>query len=136
MKKFLLFFSLFFSFFILVGRSAYQTINVIMPEYVTVKSTRGIVVKNADLNSDKSITVVFKNSNMCKTPEIATYTFKWYLSFKGKRISDYYSTAVRCNQTESQTVYFWPNAVKNGQEKYITVQLGRKSKKKDRRDDD
>lgn len=136
MKKFLLFSLLIFSFFTVVGRSAYQTINVIGPEYVTVKSTQGIVVESASLNSDKSITVTLKNSNRCNEPEIATYTFEWYLSFKGKRISDYYSAAVRCNKSETKTVYFWPDTVKAGQEKYITVQLGREPKKKDPRDDD
>lgn len=130
MKKFLLFSFLFFSFFTVFG------INVIYDEYVTVASTQGIVVQSASLNPDKSITVVLKNSNMCNVPEIATYTLEWYLSFKGKRISDYYSAAVRCNKTATQTVYFWPDTVKKGQEKYITVQLGRKGKKKDRRDDD
>ena len=136
MKKFLLFSLLIFSFFTVVGRSAYQTINVIGPEYVTVKSTQGIVVESASLNSDKSITVILKNSNRCNEPEIATYTFEWYLSFKGKRISDYYNAAVRCNKSETKTVYFWPDTVKAGQEKYITVQLGREPKKKDPRDDD
>ncbi len=130
MKKFFLFSFLFFCFFTVFG------INVIYDEYVTVESTQGIVVQSASLNPDKSITVVLKNTNMCNVPEIATYTFEWYLSFKGKRISDYYSAAVRCNKTATQTVYFWPDTVKKGQEKYITVQLGRKGKKKDRRDDD
>ena len=136
MKKFLLFSLVFFSFLIVCGRSAYQTINIIRPEYVTVKSHKGIVVESASINSDKSITVILKNSNRCNEPEIATYTFEWYLSFKGKRISDYYNAAVRCNKSETTTVYFWPDTVKKGQEKYITVQLGREPKKKDPRDDD
>jgi len=136
MKKIIVSIFLFFSFFTIIGRSAYQTINVVGPEYKTVKSTKGIVVQQASLNSDDSITVVLKNSNRCNVPEIATYTFEWYLSFKGKRISDYFTASVRCDQSEKQTVYFWPDTVKPGQEKYITVQLGRKAKKKDRRDDD
>ena len=139
MKKLFLFSLLIFSFFTVVGRSAYQTINVIRPEYVTVKSYQGIIVESTSVNPDKSISVVLKNSNTCDDSEIATYTFEWYLSFKGKRISDYYSSAVRCNKSETKTVYFWPDTVKARQEKYITVQLGRepqKPVKKDPRDDD
>ena len=136
MNKFLLFSLLIFSFFTVVGRSPYQTIKIIRPEYVTVKSTQGIIVESTTVNPDKSIAVVLKNSNICDDYEIATYAFEWYLSFKGKRISDYYSASVRCNKSETKTVYFWPDTVKAGQEKYITVQLGREPKKKDPRDDD
>lgn len=136
MRKFLVFSLLIFSFFIVVGGSAFQTINVIRPDYVTVKSHQGIIVQSTSINADKSITVVLKNSNICDDSEIATYTFEWYLSFKGKRISDYFNAAVRCNKSETKTVYFWPDTVKAGQEKYITVQLGREPKKRDPRDDD
>ena len=138
MKKcFLITFFIFCCFFNLFGwGSAYQTINVIRPDYVTVKSHQGIIVQDTSINSDKSITVVLKNSNICDDSEIATYTFEWYLSFKGKRISDYFNAAVRCNKSETKTVYFWPDTVKAGQEKYITVQLGREPKKRDPRDDD
>ena len=127
---------LFFCVFSVFGGSAYQTINIIHPDYVTIKSTQGIVVQSASHNPDKSITVVLKNSNVCDYSEIATYTFEWYLSFKGKRISDYYNAAIRCEKSETKTVYFWPDTVKSGNEKYITVQLGREPKKKDPRDDD
>ena len=139
MKKILLFSLLFFSAFSVFGGSAYQTINVIRSEYVTVKSYKGIIVESTSVNSDQSIKVVLKNSNICDYSEIATYTFEWYLSFKGKRISDYYNAAIRCEKSETKTVYFWPDTVKSGNEKYITVQFGRepqKPVKKDPRDDD
>ena len=94
MKKFFLFSLLIFSFFTVVGRSAYQTINVIGPEYVTVKSTQGIVVESASLNSDKSITVILKNSNRCNEPEIATYTFDGI--FLSKENASAITTMQRC----------------------------------------
>ena len=130
-------------FMLLVGTSTanaqYHSLNVIPSTYVTVNSHDGIIVKAATVNQDKSITVTFKNensSNYDNSGEIRTYSFEWYLSYKGKRISDYYTDAIRCGKTASHTVQFWPGVVPAGYEKYITVQLGREPRKKDRRDDD
>lgn len=140
MKKILI------AFLLLVGvfaakAQAYRTINVTPTEYVTVNSHEGITIQGTTVNQDKSITVTFKNgnsNNYDSTGEIRTYSFEWYLSYKGKRISDYYTDAIRCGKDCSHTVNFWPGEVPSGYEKFITVQLGReqKPKIKDRRDDD
>lgn len=118
-----------------------SAINIIPSTYETINSTQGILVQETTINSDKSVTVVLKNinaSNYDNSGEVITYAFEWYLSFKGKRVSDYYTDALRCGKTSSHTVYIWPGEVPNGYEKYITVQLGREQQKiqKNRRDDD
>lgn len=132
-------------FFIIVqninAQSAYSIPNFIPSTYVTINSHEGIIVQETTVNQDKSITATFKNinsSNYDSSGEIITYSFEWYLSYKGKRVSDYYTDALRCGKTTSHTVFIWPGEVPNGNEKYVTVQLGRERKaiKKDRRDDD
>lgn len=124
-----------------VNAQAYRSINVIPSTYVTINSHDGIIVQGTTVNQDKSITVTFKNensNNYDSSGEIRTYSFEWYLSYKGKRISDYYTDAVRCGKTASRTVHFWPGEVPVGHEKYITIQLGRErqTRERDRRDDD
>lgn len=121
--------------FLVLGLMLFGFSTLFAIEYVKVASYQGVVVENTTVNADKSITIDFKNSSPCEIPEIATYTFEYYLSFKGKRISDYYNAAVRCKGHKTYTVYFWPDTVKAGQEKYITVQFGREQPKRDPRDD-
>ena len=118
-----------------------KSINIIPSQYVTCKSHSGVIVKSIVVNNDKSLTVTFKNenhSNYNSTGTYETYVFEWYLSYKGKRISDYYSDAIRCDKEGSHTVYFWPGEVSNGNEKYVTVQFRQEDSviQKDRRDDD
>ena len=114
------------------------SITIIPSQYETVKSHEGIIVKGIVVNSDKSLTVTFENvnsSNYSSTGTYVTNSFNWYLSYKGKRVSDYYSEAIRCGRESSRTVYYWPGEVPSGYEKYITVQLGKEKAKKDRRDE-
>lgn len=130
-----------FAFILLVGiaviaNAQYVPINIISAEEVTIKSKDGIIVQSTTVNTDKTISVTFMNTNYNQENERNTYTFEWYLSYKGNRVSDYYSEAIRCRRTANRTVQFWPGEVPNGYEKYITVQLGREPRKKDPRDDD
>ena len=115
---------------------AYRPINIIPTENVTINSKEGIVVQSVSANTDKSVTVTLLNTNYDRENERNTYTFEWYLSYKGKRVSDYYNEAVRCKYTATRKVYVWPGEVPNGYEKYVSVQLGREPRKKDPRDDD
>ena len=114
---------------------AYRSINIVEPDYVTVNSSEGIVVQDVTVNQDKSLTVTLSNTNRSTSGEVKTYSFEWHLSYRGKRVSDYYTESLRCRKTTSRTVYIWPNSVPAGYEKYVTVQLGREPRKKDRRDD-
>jgi len=128
-----------FALMVLFPFSISAQINIIPTEYITVNSYEGIVVKSIEVNQDKSLSVTFFNSNSNnydRTGEVRTYCFDWYLSYKGKRISDYYKDAVRCGKTETHKVLFWPGEVPSGNEKYITCQFGKEKPKKDRRDDD
>lgn len=132
MKK--IFFLLLSLLFFLEGSS----INIIPSRYETVKSHQGIIVKSIIVNENKTLTVIFSNensSNYNTTGTYVTYSFDWYLSYKGKRISDYFTEAIRCGKESSRTVIFWPGEVPDGYEKYISVQLGRELRTKDRRDD-
>jgi hypothetical protein len=87
---------------------------------------------------DGTFTVEFKNGHN----ESETITF--YLSYSGKRVSDYYANRVPAGYGDM--IYGWrygeliinaipwPNTVPKGNEKYVTVQLGREIHR-DRRDD-
>lgn len=66
--------------------------------------------------------------------EYAYYSFTWYLSYKGQRVSDYYDSVIRCQSGEEKNVYVWPDEVPKGHEKYVVVQFGKEAPKKDRRD--
>lgn len=115
---------------------AYVPINIVPTENATINSKEGIVIQDFSVNADKSVTVTFLNTNHNRENMRDTYTFEWYLSYKGKRVSDYHVEAVRCKRTKSRTVYIWPGEVPKGYEKYVSVQLGREPRKKDPRDDD
>ncbi len=121
---------------IFTTQAQYNTINVIREDYVTVSSKEGISVTSVTPNQDKSYTVVLKNNNTNAVGEIKSYCFDWYLSYKGKRVSDYFQETIRCGKTATKQVYCWPGEVPSGYERYVTVQLGREPVKKDRRDDD
>ena len=76
-------------------------------------------------------------------------SFVCYLSYSGKRVSDYYNCVVSGGGAQyrggsmswypgesSKNMFAWPNTVPKGHEKYVTAQLGKEPVKKDRRDDD
>ena len=115
---------------------AYVTPRFVEPDYVTITSTEGIGVSLVTPNGDNSYTVTLVNNNKNEQGEINSYCFEWYLSYKGERVSDYYQETIRCGQSSSRTVYGWPDEVPAGNERYVTVQLGRQPAKKDPRDDD
>lgn len=76
-------------------------------------------------------------------------SFVCYLSYSGKRVSDYYNCVVSGGGAQyrggsiswypgesSKDMFAWPNTVPKGHEKYVTVQFGKEPIKKDKRDDD
>lgn len=115
---------------------AYKVPNFVEPEYVTISSKEGISVSSVTLKQDNSYEVILYNNNRGTSGNITSYNFEWYLSYKGERVSDYYQETIRCWQSSSRTVYAWPGKVPAGNEKYVTVQLGREPMKRDPRDDD
>lgn len=136
MKRKLFLTILFLGIGILSATAQYHPLNIVEPEYNTVSSTQGINVSSITPNQNNSYTVILYNNNQSNRGEITSYNFEWYLSYKGKRVSDYYQETIRCGQSSSRTVYAWPGEVPAGHERYVTPQLGRQPPKKDPRDDD
>ena len=107
------------------------------PEYVQIESSQGIEVKSLVFTGTKGYTVTFFNNNYSRSDERNSYSFDWYLSYKGKRVSDYYSSSMFCRQQQIRSdIYAWPGSVPAGFEKYVTVQFGKEKPNRDRRDDE
>lgn len=110
-------------------------------EYNTHNSYIGIVVEKIVPNTDDSFVVTLYNSNSNDPYDGVTYqtsyNFCWYLSYKGKRVSDYFYSNIKCKKYDVKMVYIYPNEVPNGHERYISVQFGREQNinQIDRRDD-
>lgn len=136
MKRILLFLLFYIGIGFYTANAQYVVPSFREPEYVTISSKDGISVKSITPNQNNSYTVVLSNGNRGNQGEITSYSFEWYLSYKGERVSDYYQETVRCGQSSSRTVYAWPGEVPAGNERYVTAQLGRQSAKRDPRDDD
>lgn len=117
---------------------AYQSIKVSSPEYNTHNSSSGIEVRSITYQSDGSYRVILYNTNHNDPYYYTSYDFEWYLSYKGKRVSDYFQSTIRCRKNVDKYVYAWPNEVPQGYERYVSVQFGREQNmgNKDRRDDD
>ena len=80
--------------------------------------------------------ISFRDSqNVDRAVEQYATSFKFYLSYKGKRISEYQSANSNYKYTFTYKCYAWPGMVPKGNEKYVTVQIGTEPKKRDRRDD-
>lgn len=118
------------------AKAQYWIPNFVEPEYVTKSSSSGISVNSITTNYDGSYTVILSNDNGGSLGYVISYSFEWYLSYKGKRVSDYFQETIECGRSSSRTVYCWPDEVPTGNERYVTVQLGREPVKRDRRDDD
>lgn len=74
--------------------------------------------------------------NVNRAVEQYATSFEYYLSYKGKRVSDYKKANSNYQHYFTSKCYTWPDAVPKGYEKYVTVQIGREPVKKDHRDDD
>lgn len=111
---------------------------IIMFAVSTLYAQVNISVSKIESNVDGSYKVYFiDNSNIYFSDHNNT-KFVWYLSYKGKRISDYFYSNSNGNRNFYCTGFAWPNEIPNGYEKYVTAQIGKKSRPilKDRRDDD
>ncbi len=121
--------------FILINAQAYQQINVRMADRITTESSTGIVVNSIAYQNEGTFVVVLENTNHSAYGTVTSNSFYWYLSYKGKRVSDYYQSTIRCGNTREANAVCWPSSVPSGYEKYVTVQLGREYEGKNRRDD-
>ena len=137
MKQFFLFFIA--SFISIAAYSqAYRGITIgPPPEHVQIQSYQGIEVQSLTYDRSSGFTVKFMNTNYNRSDEKNSYCFDWYLSYKGKRVSDYYSSTIYCRREQVRTnVFCWPGEVPSGNERYVTIQFGKEKPKRDRRDDD
>lgn len=75
------------------------------------------------------------SQNIDRAVEQYATSFKFYLSYKGKRVSDYKMANSNYQYRFTCMCYTWPNSVPQGHEKYVSVQIGEEPRKKDRRDD-
>lgn len=97
-------------------------------------SVEGIIPISGDENGYE---IKFCDSqNVDRAVEQYATAFKFYLSYKGKRVSEYISANSNYEYRFTCTCYIWPNIVPKGHEKYVNVQIGLEPKKKDPRDDD
>lgn len=121
---------------------AYKGISISRAEYNTHNSFSGIEVSSLVPQSGGAYRVTLYNTNYNDPYDgvsyYTSYSFEWYLSYKGKRVSDYFKSTIPCRKSNEKTVYAWPDEIPSGHERYVTVQFGRKEVKvpKDRRDDD
>ena len=76
------------------------------------------------------------SQNVNRAVEQYATSFKFYLSYIGKRVSEYQSANSNYKYTFTYKCYAWPDMVPKGYEKYVTVQIGNEPRKKDPRDDD
>ena len=114
---------------------AYRSIRVKERTRTDYESSDGIQAQIKPEGDGFNITLF--NSNYNDRNDYTTYTFKWYLCYKGKRVSDYHQERIKCRDFENKVVYAWPGEVPRGYEKYVSIQFGeepRKIEKKDRRD--
>lgn len=123
-----------------VNAQAYKSIKIAGVEYNTHSSFQGISVNSIEPQDDGSYMITLYNTNYNDPYDgvsyKTSYSFEWYLSYNGKRVSDYYRSTIRCRKEETKKVYAWPTNVPTGHERYVTVQFGREHLQKDRRDDD
>lgn len=105
-------------------------------------SQDGISIKKNEVNVDKngvhdgSYSVTFRDNTVRYLSDDHPNNFTWHLSYKGKRVSDYYYSTATSMSSFSVKAVAWPDIIPKGHEKYVTAQLGKEPAKKDRRDDD
>ena len=107
-----------------LAKSQYNSIRLQQRTNTTIESHEGINIKSLSYNGNNSYSVAFFNSNYNDRNDITSYYFQWYLSYKGKRVSDYYYSTMRCRTTEVYQAVMWPGEVPSGHETYISVQYG------------
>ena len=101
-----------------------------------INSYLGIEVQKIGLMSTGQYSVTFFNNNEQPVSYRTFNCFYWYLSYKGKRVSEYVMSTDGCRLSKQETIWAWPDEVPSGHEKYVSVQFGRETVKRDSRDDE
>ncbi len=66
--------------------------------------------------------------NVDRAVEQYATSFKFYLSYQGKRVSDYQQANSNYKYNFTCKCYAWPGKVPSGHEKYVSVQIGEEPK--------
>lgn len=122
------------------AQSAYSVPNFLPPDRYSSTNMQAILVESiTPIASDANgYEIKFCDSqNVDRAVEQYATAFMFYLSYKGKRVSDYKTANSNYKYRFECTCYAWPGSVPSGYEKYVTVQIGEEPRniKKDRRDD-
>lgn len=123
-----------------LSAQAYRVPTFIPAEKSTSTDVSAIFVQSiAPIAGDENgYTIEFCDTqNVNRAVEQYATSFKFYLSYKGKRVSDYRTANSNYKYRFTCTCYAWPGSVPAGYEKYICVQIGEEPSnvKRDRRDD-
>lgn len=121
------------------AQSAYSGLNVRSADRYTSNNDKYIsVVSITPVEGDENgYSIEFRDSqNVNRAVEQYATSFKFYLSYQGKRVSDYQQANSNYKYTFTCKCYAWPGKIPNGHEKYVSVQIGNEPRKKDPRDDD
>lgn len=118
--------------------NAYQTLNVRSADRYSSTNRSAISIESVTLVADgNGYEIKFCDTqNVNRAVEQYATSFEYYLTYNGKRVSDYQTANSNYKYYFTSKCYTWPNAVPKGYENYVTVQLGREPAKKDSRDDD
>jgi hypothetical protein len=120
------------------AQSAYKVPNFRSADRYTSSKMSAISVEMiTPISGDENgYEITFLDSqNVNRAVEQYATSFKFYLSYKGKRISEYQSANSNYKYTFTYKCYVWPGMVPKGNEKYVTAQIGEEPQKRDRRDD-
>ena len=120
------------------AQSAFWTPNFRSADRYTSDNDKYIsVIRVTPISGDANgYSVEFQDSqNVDRAVEQYATSFKFYLSYQGKRVSDYQQANSNYKYKFTYNCYAWPGKVPNGHEKYVSVQIGGEPKKTDRRDD-
>ena len=105
-----------------------------------VSAQNGISINKIEVNVDKngipdgSYSVTFRDNTVRYLGQDYPNNFTWYLSYKGKRVSDYYHSTATSMSSFTVKAVAWPDEIPKGNEKFVTAQLGKEPTKNDRRD--
>ena len=117
-----------------LAEAQYSPINVAPRTSSIVESSNGIVVESI-VPYGNGCRIKLFNSNYNEVNDRTSYTFVIYLSYKGHRVSDYQNITLRCRYDGTYDVPLWPGEVPSQYQNTVTVQFGKESRTRDRRDD-
>ena len=108
----------------------------------SISAQYGIIVERITVNSERdgiSYSVTFRDTSIRSFRDERPNQFVWFLSYRGRKVSDYFHSAATSMGSFTIRAVAWPGEIPRGHERYVTAQLGRErtaNRPRDRRDDD